>query len=705
MYGGRPVEVVDDRLYFSQHGYRSRKPVSNANRRMPPVFTSDISDMSDICLQERDTIVHHGTITRIAAIVMLMLGLSPAFAATYAVDAADTAAAAAPAASSQTGDTGLTSDTTYESPQFGYAVAWSEPWQTRARNVTSNPGGFDSLTLRDGSSNLRITGHSGEDDPATVLADSIALETDNATDSEIISQSTGSVPLTAELRVRANTVLIEVQGLPENDALVVITLSARSADFDAVLASTQQLVTINDAPILNGEGSGTATPAATGDGTPTAETSASATETPKATETATGESTPSDTGVSGVDGTTYTSPQHGYSFSWNGSVWNVPAGGELSKSDQAFDSLELDAPTGLTYIYAFDGYAGNAATCLQGESDFYATQDPSVTGWTPAKDANGDPLTEVTGTTSAWGVFNLDFQNSDPTSATRVATPAGTGASNASNAVPLTDYIECRTLVPGKSILIIFASASRASYNDHIDRVQTVLDTISIPGGDATQIAGNGTPIPGDVTPEATATPTTSTDATPNAGDVTPDATATATRTTQTPSTPATGSGVDIGAVDGLKGSVFTSPSFDFVFDIPSDWTIQDATVKPNDETITLNNGTSTVTVFATNAAAYTTDLPSCVKASAADLQADPAYAGLKLDRTSDGSVFQGSDDQSAYANYTYTSGGTKYAHFIECRFIAEGESVVIVSQDVPYDQYTTERSARIEIRNSITLP
>lgn len=645
--------------------------------------------------------MHQRTTTRIAAIVMLMLGLSPAFASTYAASAS-ASAVAAPSILDQTGDTGLTSDTTYESPQFGYAVAWSEPWQTRARNVTSNVGGFDSLTLRDGSSNLRITGRSGEDDPATVLADSIALEMENATDSEILSQSTDSVPLTAELRVRANTVLIEVQELPENAALVVVTLSARSADFDAVLAATQKLVTLNDAPILagdNGTGRVIGTPDATKADAPTDEATNPATDTPEATETATDESTPAgpaDTGLSGIDGTTYTSPQHGYSFSWDGSVWNTPADGELSKSADAFDSLQLESTTGFMYIYAFNGYDGDAAACLQGESDYYSKQDASVSNWVPANDANGDPLTDVTGTTSAWGVFNLDVNTSGD--------PAATPASTSSDTTAVTDYIECRTLVPGKSILIILASAERAVYNAHIDSVQTVLDTISIPD----ETSSNSTPVSDRVTPEATESPSTpATSATP-ASKSTPEndgVTPEPTQTSGTPSTPQTGTGSDIGATEGLEGSVFTSPSFGFVFDIPSDWTIQSTEIKTNDETITLNNGTSTVTVFATNDPAYTSDLPSCVKAAAADVKADPAYAGFKIDYSSDGSVFQGSDDQSAYANYTYTSDGTKYAHFIECRFIAEGESVVIVSQDVPYDQYTTERSARIEIRNSITLP
>ena len=615
---------------------------------------------------------HHRLFARVTALAVLLLGLSPAFASPFVATA--TAATAANQASG--GDNnGLTSDTTYESPQFGYAVVWDAPWETRARNVTSNPGGFDALTLRDGSNYLRLTGRSGDDDPATVLDDSIALEMGNATDAEVISESTDSSPMTATLRVRTNTVLIEIVELPEDGALVVVTLSTHSENFDDVLATTQNVVTLNDEPILSGTGNGNgngngktkgnvATPKATGETVPSRKVTPATRKTPIATEEPTPEATAA---VSGVDGSTYTSPQHEYTFSWDDSVWQLPAGSEISDPEQAYDSLMLEADTGRLFISGYEAYKGDASTCLDGESSYFETQSKGVTGWAPATDENGDPLTDVTGTESAWGVFNLTYQNPDDASA---------------QPVELTDYIECRTLVPGESVIVIFATAPRDLYNDHIDNVQTVIDTIELPAEAPKKRATASTPVVRGVTPEATETTTT---------------------TTTEGSTPK--AITSAGEIEGLQGSTFTSPSFGFVFDVPSDWTIQDGTIDHNDETLSLNNGVSTVTLHATDDPAFIVDLPSCVTAAADVAKADPAYAGLKIDYTSDGKVFQGSDDRSAYANYTYTVKGTKYAHFIECQYITEGESVLVLSQDVPYDQYTTERGARREIQNSITMP
>ncbi|CAN0500626.1 unnamed protein product, partial [Phaeothamnion confervicola] len=94
----------------------------------------------------------------------------------------------AAAAASAQADTGLVDDTTYVSPQFGYTVTWGDPWTTRARNVTSNSGGFDALTLRNGSASLRITGRAAGEDPAAVLDDAIALETNNAASATVDAQ-------------------------------------------------------------------------------------------------------------------------------------------------------------------------------------------------------------------------------------------------------------------------------------------------------------------------------------------------------------------------------------------------------------------------------------------------------------------------------------------------------------------------------------
>jgi len=575
---------------------------------------------------------------RFFATVMLIVGLLPSVAFSVTPAAA------------QDDDTGLINDSTYVSPQFGYEVTWDDPWTTRSRNITSNPGGFDSLTLRDGSNSLRITGRASGDDLQTILDDTIELEIGDATDAEVSSQGGDGLPLQAQISVRNTTVLIEVQELPSTDAIVVIVLTARPDDFQSVLAGTQETVAIDGSPILTGEllGETASTPVVDESiATPEDEPTKTPEDEPTAEVEPTTETTDPDT--SGIDGSTYTSPNYGYTLSWDDETWTVPDGGEITDSSQGYDSLRLDGPNGLVYVYAWQGYEGDASSCLEGESDYYETESEGVLDWEIATRANGDPITDADGESWAWGVYNLTYQD-----------PAD------DNAEPreLTDYIECRELIPGEAILIIFASAERTSYNAHIEDVQSVIDTITIDG----DVVDDVTPTPEDIVDE-TPTPESDSD------------------------------------IPGLDGSLFESPSFGYTIDIPSEFSVVDGTIEDGDETLVLDNGTSTVTIYATDERSFTRSLTRCVTAAAALVE--DAYDSFELDETGDGEPFEGSDDDSAYANYVYTNeDGDEYAHFIECSYVDDDESaVIVIIQDVPYDDYASERSARREIENAIDLP
>ncbi len=117
-----------------------------------------------------------------------------------------------------------------------------------------------------------------------------------------------------------------------------------------------------------------------------------------------------------------------------------------------------------------------------------------------------------------------------------------------------------------------------------------------------------------------------------------------------------------------------------------------------------VSNGLSTISVQATDD--YTGDLAGCIAFARDLLETDPAYADLRLDATASGEAFQGVDDARAFALFTYTGAdGGKWAHFVNCQPIVAGESVLIVSQDVPYDDYTSERLARRQIQGAIEFP
>ena len=89
----------------------------------------------------------------------------------------------------------------------------------------------------------------------------------------------------------------------------------------------------------------------------------------------------------------------------------------------------------------------------------------------------------------------------------------------------------------------------------------------------------------------------------------------------------------------------------------------------------------------------------------AGEQQGQPIYTDLELARTTDGQPFSGEDQFSAFANFTFTGpDGATWAHFVECRWIEQGQSVLVVVQDVPQDKFGAERPARRQIQNSIEI-
>jgi hypothetical protein len=77
-------------------------------------------------------------------------------------------------------------------------------------------------------------------------------------------------------------------------------------------------------------------------------------------------------------------------------------------------------------------YEGDAAACLEGEDAYYSTVDPDISDWETAVDASGDDIVQSS-ETFASGIFTYTLV---------------TGTDGDAN---LVDYMECRTLIPGKS--------------------------------------------------------------------------------------------------------------------------------------------------------------------------------------------------------------------------------------------------------------
>lgn len=619
----------------------------------------------------------------LGVVMAVILALLPAFAMPGSVGAA-----------AQDDSSGLLDETAYESPQFGYTVTWDDTWSARQRDVTSNTGGFDVITIRNGDGTLRITGRADDETAADVLQGTVDLITRNADSSEIIAETEGDVP-SVEFTADRDHVIVEAHTLGDNGAVVVVTLTARERNFADALAAAQETVLLDDEPVFAGITSSGATPSATdgatgeataegdeGIGTPVDEVTPEADATPETTDEATADAvgTPEDvtddpaddTRGEGIVDAAYTSPTYGFTVEWNDDVWEA----EDRVGEDGFNELELISATGSLYIWSGEFYEGDPAACLEGESDFYANDDPSITDWAPAENADGEPITGETAN-GAYGVFTLTYTDQEEADA---------------ESVDLVDYIECRELVPGEAVIVILATSTPDQYNDHVDDVLTITNQIQLAGEADT----NATPV---------GSPELDTNATPVASpEVDTPATPEASPESQTPeASPEASPDASSNDDTGLDGSTFTSPSFGFTVEIPAAWTVEDETIAGGDERLVLTNGISTVTLHATDA--YADDLEGCVEYARDLTEEDPAFADLELDETADGDPFEGSNSRSAYANFTYTGADDlEFSHFVECQYIVEDESVLILSQDVPYDQYAAERQARRQIEDAITL-
>jgi hypothetical protein len=349
----------------------------------------------------------------------------------------------------------------------------------------------------------------------------------------------------------------------------------------------------------------------------------------------------------GLEDDAWTNDAFGFAMAWDEDVWNASA---IDANTVTFSS-----ETGVFTVWAAGRYEGNAATCLEGEATHYATDDPLVSDWAPAVDDDGETIAgDAEGI--AWGVFTLNYAN-----------PGGEE--------PRVDYLECRTLVADEAVLLILASARPREYPAHIDAVLEITNAIEMPD-DIPELDPVDPPLP-----DLEATPPEGTEA-----------------ATEEPAP--TEEGADVLVID---ADTYESIGFGFSLEVPADWTMVSSEITPGTETVVLSNGTSTVTILATTA--YTGDLEGCITFVRDRVEAEQGI-DLRLQSTSSGEAFRGSDDRSAFALFAYTgANGAAWAHYVHCQHIVAGESVLIVSQDVPQAEYQEQRPARAAILNAIDIP
>ena len=164
-----------------------------------------------------------------------------------------------------------------------------------------------------------------------------------------------------------------------------------------------------------------------------------------------------------LSGDEWTSPTYGFSVSWAGTDWEPDANAMLTAvGPEKLDRLHLINGVSSLYVEGATRYEGSLPACVETEAALLA-QEGGVTNIRTFEDKNGVPLIADGPNASSMAFqLTLDAGGED---------------------LELVDYIECRVLVPGESVLIITLVAEPDNFWDEMALAQPVIDSIMIPGG------------------------------------------------------------------------------------------------------------------------------------------------------------------------------------------------------------------------------
>ena len=179
-----------------------------------------------------------------------------------------------------------------------------------------------------------------------------------------------------------------------------------------------------------------------------------------------------DPALSGVSGSSWEGPNSGVRVSWDPAVWSVE--GEFI--DAGFDGLRLGTPISTVYLEAYDDFGGDAGACFTAAEQEIGERE-GVTEVTPL---SGRPLPVAEDERGEAGLFGITATLPDGTIYRGV------------------EYVECRTVVPGESVLKITWLAAAQAFNEDFPHVETLLAAIELPtetGPAATPVAPLATPV------------------------------------------------------------------------------------------------------------------------------------------------------------------------------------------------------------------
>ena len=179
-----------------------------------------------------------------------------------------------------------------------------------------------------------------------------------------------------------------------------------------------------------------------------------------------------DAAPSGVSGSSWEGPNSGVRVTWDPAVWSVE--GEFI--EDGYDGLQIGTPISTVYLEAYVGFGGNAEACFA-DAERELGEREGVSEVIPL---SGRPLPVAADERGDAGLFGITATLPDGTSYRGV------------------EYIECRTIVPGESVLEITWQAVVQAFTEDFTNVETLLAAIEMPDEPrpaATPLAPRATPV------------------------------------------------------------------------------------------------------------------------------------------------------------------------------------------------------------------
>ncbi|MDF3041061.1 MAG: hypothetical protein K0Q71_3767 [Thermomicrobiales bacterium] len=159
-----------------------------------------------------------------------------------------------------------------------------------------------------------------------------------------------------------------------------------------------------------------------------------------------------------IEGERWTSPTYGFSVSWAGTEWQPdPAGTLTAVGPERLDRIHLLNGVSSLYFEGATRYEGDLTACVAEEANLLA-QETGVSEIRPYRDEEGVQLI-ADGPNSSAAAFTLTLSIGD-------------------QEVELVDYVECRTLIPDRAVLIITLVTEPPVFDQELAAAQTVIDTI-----------------------------------------------------------------------------------------------------------------------------------------------------------------------------------------------------------------------------------